>query len=224
MGVQLSPNRLSAMRIVTREILDSLDPNDPDAIQSRRDLERVDLFLGGTRWICRQVINRRDASAMGVVELGAGSGHLCNALSMRLPGCRITGLDLSAPGSQLNPDVHWRKGDLFQTLPEMSGGIVVGNLILHHFEREALRSLGEMLRPFRVLLFSEPHRHPVPFLLSRLFHPLVGPVTRHDMPVSIQAGFVPGEIALLLGLESSAWKISESICNRGSLRFKACRE
>lgn len=214
----------STDRVVTPEILDTLDPSDPDAIQSRRDLLRVDLFLGGTRWITRQVLKCRKAAAPGIVELGAGDGHLCNVLCKRLDGCRITGLDLAAPGSHLSPEVHWRTGDLFQTLPEVTGGIVVGSLILHHFEPEALRSLGEMLRPFRVLLFSEPHRHSLPFLLSRLFHPLVGSVTRHDMPASIQAGFLPGELAHLLGLESSVWKVSESICCRGALRFKACRE
>ena len=214
----------STNRVVTPEILDTLDPCHPDAIRSRRDLQRVDRFLGGTRWITREVLKHPEAAALGTVELGAGNGHLCNVLCKRLDGSRITGLDLVPPGSQLSPEVHWRTGDLFQTLPEITGGIVVGSLILHHFEPEALRGLGEMLRPFRVLLFSEPYRHAVPFLLSRLFHPLVGSVTRHDMSASIQAGFLPGELAHLLGLDSSVWKISESIFNCGSLRFKACRE
>lgn len=213
-----------AMRVVTPEILDTLDPGHPDARRSRRDLRRLDRFLGGSRWIVRAADRHRAAAAAGIVELGAGDGRLCNALSKRLAGCPITGLDLAAPEIPPAPGVRWRSGDFFQTLPGVSGGVVVGSLILHHFDREALRCLGEMLRPFRVLLFSEPLRHPWPLLLSMLSRPLVGTVTRHDMPASIRAGFRAGELAPLLGLDAPGWDTVESTRVRGILRFEAWRD
>ncbi len=211
-------------RIVTPEILDTLDTNHPDAKRSRRDLRRLDAFLGGSDWIVRAAREHRKVALEGVVELGAGEGRLCNILARRLEGCPVTGLDLASPGVPLAQGVQWRKGDFFQNLPDIRGGMVVGSLILHHFEKAALQALGEKLSRFRVLLFSEPLRHPVPLLLSRFAAPFVGRVTRHDMPASIRAGFLRDELAPLLGLEKSLWKFSEAAILRGVLRFKAWRD
>jgi hypothetical protein len=48
-------------------------------------------------------------------------------------------------------------------------------------------------------------------------------VTRHDMPTSIRAGFCPGELPALLGLDSKKWSVSESSHWRGALRLAASR-
>ncbi len=213
-----------ASRVVRPEILDSLEPCDPGAVRSRRDLRRLDGFLGGSRWIVRSVRKHPAAALLGIVELGAGDGRLCSALAAKTGGGRITGLDLAPPPTGLDRGVHWRSGDFFQTLPGTTGGIAIGNLILHHFDPPALRALGEMLRPFRGLIFSEPLRHPCPLLLSRFASPFVSAVTRHDMPASIRAGFVPGELAGQLGLDLAVWRISESSSLRGIVRFMAWRD
>jgi hypothetical protein len=52
--------------------------------------------------------------------------------------------------------------------------------------------------------------------------PFCGKVTRHDLHVSIDAGFVSGELSRLLGLES--WHVEESVDWRGSLRLLAWKE
>lgn len=210
-------------RFVTTEILDSLDGSHPEARRSRRDLDMLDIFLGGTRWITRSALESRESALEGVIELGAGEGRLCNSLSARLDGCPVTGLDLQARPAMLNPAVRWTAGNCFESLPGLRGGIVVGNLILHHFESGDLRSLGEMFSGFRILLFSEPFRHPWSLGLCRMAFPFVGRVTRYDMPASIRAGFRRGEISRLLGLEGSCWRVSESFGTRGVLRFKAWR-
>lgn len=211
------------MRTVVPEILDTLDPGHADAIRSRRDLKRLDWFLGGSRWIVRKAGEHRDVALSGVVELGAGEGGLCNALALHLEGCTVTGLDLIPPKVPLRDGVEWKKGDVFQTLPGMSAGIGVGNLVLHHFGDCALRSLGGILGQFRLLLFSEPLRHPWSLMLSFLGFPFVGTVTRHDMPASIRAGFRRGELGRLLGLDRNLWKISESSRIGGVIRFQAWR-
>jgi hypothetical protein len=210
-------------RIVTPEILDTLEPTHPEAQRSRRDLQRLDWFLGGSRWIARAVLEHRHDAARGIVELGAGGGELCGKLAASMPECAVTGLDLVARPPGLNPAARWKSGDFFQTLPGTDGGIVAGNLILHHFSGEALQSLGAMLERFRILLFSEPLRTPWSLALSRLADPLVGAVTRHDMPASIRAGFQGGELAALLGLQKSSWRVAEVPRATGVLRFKAWR-
>ena len=210
-------------RIVTPEILDTLDAGHPEALRSRRDLRRLEWFLGGSRWIARSALEHRRDAARGIVELGAGGGELCAKLAASMPECAVTGLDFAGRPAGLNSAVQWKTGDFFQTLPGTDGGIVAGNLILHHLSGEALHSLGAMLAGFRVLLFSEPLRASWPLGLSRLAHPFVGEVTRHDMPASIRAGFRPGELAGLLGLEKSTWRVAEVSRITGVLRFKACR-
>ena len=60
--------------------------------------------------------------------------------------------------------------------------------------------------------------------LARLTLPLAGEVTRHDMPASIRAGFVCGELPSLLGLDPAHWNIEEKESGRGSLRLIASRK
>ena len=62
-------------RVLTPEILDSLDPRDPRAIRSRRDLVFIDAFMGNSRWITESVA-RSSSARDGIVELGAGEVRL----------------------------------------------------------------------------------------------------------------------------------------------------
>jgi hypothetical protein len=85
------------------------------------------------------------------------------------------------------------------------------------------RELGERLQSFRLIIFCEPLRSSLPLFLSKLSNPFLGEVTRHDMPVSIRAGFRPGELPALLGLDSKKWILRELSHWRGSLRLVASR-
>ncbi len=211
-------------RVVTAEILDSLEPDDPQAMRSRRDLSRIDGVLGGARWIARTAARHPESAARGIVELGAGGGLVCERLASAIPGAPITGLDLAPRPAGLPPEIDWKQGDFFDTLRGTTGEIVAGNLILHHFQDTELALLGRQLRGFRVVAFSEPLRSRVSLALSHVFAPLVGPVTRHDMPASIRAGFRPSELAPLLGLDVSKWTIHESVNRLGTIRIHAWRE
>lgn len=209
-------------RVVAPEILDSLAPTDPAARRSRRDLRRLNSFLGCSRWILRSVRPHNEAARLGIVELGAGEGELCRRLAEHMPGFPVTGLDLVAHPNPSGFD--WRTGNFFETLPGVLGGVAVGSLILHHLHDNELRRLGTILSAFRALIFCEPLRSPWPMRLSRLALPFVGSVTRHDMPVSQRAGFRSGELAPRLGLDSRTWRVAEKESSRGTLRFLAWRE
>lgn len=60
--------------------------------------------------------------------------------------------------------------------------------------------------------------------MARFAAPFTGEVTRHDMPASIRAGFLPGELPVLLKLDPSRWVFYESLNWTGSLRFEARRQ
>jgi len=207
-------------RVIIPEILDSLTPADPRAIRSRRDLRWIDLFLGNSRWIVRQLKKQTPPPAR-IIEIGAGEGDLCCKLQTSLPSSTVTGLDLIQRPGNLPEVIQWRSGDFFQTLSKIDADACVGSLILHHFSDEALRDLGARLQSFRSLTFCEPLRSRLPLFLSKLAYPFLSEVTRHDMPVSIRAGFILGELPPLLGLDSKKWLIRESSHWRGVLRFTA---
>lgn len=209
-------------RVIIPEILDSLNPADSRAIRSRRDLKLIDLYLGNSRWIVRQLKTQKSPSAR-MVEIGSGEGDLCRKIQTSIPSATITGLDLIERPANLPSDIQWIAGDFFQTLHNLEADACIGSLILHHFSDEALRALGERLQSFRTLAFCEPLRARVPLFLSMLSSAFMGEVTRHDMPASIRAGFRKGELPALLGLNGKNWSIRESSHWRGALRLIASR-
>jgi hypothetical protein len=116
--------------------------------------------------------------------------------------------------------IDWRQGDLFSS-PAPQGGVLVANLFLHHFEGAGLVELGRRCLSFDVLVFSEPDLARLPLLHARLMSPFVNHVTRHDMRVSILAGFGKGEIGRLMGLDPARWHIRETSTWRGARRVIA---
>lgn len=208
-------------RILVPEILDYLDPSDPEAIRSRRDLRRLDVFLGNSRWILRTLAAGEPPRS--IVEIGAGEGNLCRRLAKTFPAARVAGLDLVRRPADLEKWVDWIAGDFFESLAQVEADTVAGSLILHHFTDDRLRDLGKVLQNFHRVVVCEPWRDVMPFRFSALAVPFVGRVTRHDMPVSIRAGFRAGELPSLLGLDAPGWSVRESSRWRGVIRMVAWR-
>ena len=209
-------------RTLQTELLDHLDPADPGAVRSRRDLKFLDLFLGNSRWILRSPQRFRER-CRSFVELGAGEGRLCRAMIAAHPRGEITGLDRIARPEGLPSCIRWVSGDFLETLPSVEADVCYGSLILHHFDATDLRRLGWEFRRYSLLLFSEPYRGRVPLRMAGLASPFVGEITRHDMPASIRAGFRKGELAGFLGLAPARWEVREAVTRRGTLRFAAIR-
>lgn len=203
-------------RVVEAEILDELPAWDPAARASRADLRRINFLMGNERWILRQARGMAGAARRGIVEWGAGSGELLRKLSSLGPA---GGVDLAERPAGLPEGVAWRQADVFAD--DSSGGVLVANLFLHHFEQDGLRRLGRRMEGFEAVVVVEPWRSRTALALGRAILPMVSPVTRHDMLVSIRAGFRPGELATALGLDGCRWKISESVDFRGGLRWCA---
>lgn len=207
------------------ELLDTLPPDDPDAIRAREEMLQVNGIMGNHRWIERMVRRHRE-DGWRITELGAGDG----ALSLRLweAGCcnaaALHAFDL-APRPQLWPvEAQWTRGDVIaQALPDTE--IVIANLFLHHFTTEQLRLLGSRLSPVtRLIIAAEPARHWIHSLSGRLFCELaeLNHVQRHDMQASIRAGFRGDELREALALDAP-WQIWVSSHPFGAYRFMAWR-
>jgi hypothetical protein len=98
---------MTAVRIVSPEMLDHLAANDPAAQHSRRDLQRIHRVMGSSAIVARgwkalwpdfhQHPRPADAAPLRVLELGAGDGSLLLAVARRLgprwPAVHLTLLD-----------------------------------------------------------------------------------------------------------------------------------
>ena len=205
-------------RVVVPEILDELDGSDPRAVRSRRDLRMINALMGNERWIVREL--KKQGQKGAVVELGAGRGELINQLADE--GWSGSGYDLQPKPDSLHSGASWSQGDFFQTLGKDESSVVVGSLILHHFAEEELLALGRLLSERQLLVFAEPFRSSLALMEGGALFPLVNEVTRHDMMVSIRAGFRKGELARKLAL-GEGWHWRESVTLRGGLRSVAVR-
>lgn len=207
-------------RVLEPEIIDGIEPDHPMAIRSRRDLRLINFLMGNERWIRRCVRRFPEAARRGIVELGAGGGELLASLSRLGPA---TGFDLVPRPAGIPERVRWIEGDFRDRLDQLRGGVLVANLFLHHLDERQLGELGERAREYRVLAFAEPHRSEDALWMGERILPLVGEATRHDMLVSIRAGFREGELPAALGLGSD-WRVCEQSTWRGGHRVLAWRD
>lgn len=205
-------------RAVIPELLDHLPADDPEAMRSRRDLRRINFLMGNERWICRTLARHPASTAHGISEIGAGDGELIGKLARRFPQSSVEAYDLAPIPVNLESRVSWHQGDVFKMQPPAPGGVLIANLFLHHFESEALATLGRWIGNAGLLVFNEPDRKEFPHFLGNLMHPWINRVTRHDMHVSIDAGFAAGEIPRLLGLDPASWRFAETSTWRGARR------
>lgn len=210
-------------RVVKPEILDYLPAHDREAQRSRRDLRRINFLMGNERWVCRTLRKFPEPAGRGIVELGAGDGVLAGKLARIFPSAPVTACDLAPRPAGLDVRVVWRQGDLLADAAALGGGVLVANLFLHHFEDQALRDLGRICGGFEVVVFNEPDRAMLPHMLGAMIWPMVNRVTRHDMHVSIFAGFSAGEVPEQLGLDGETWRFRETSTWRGGRRVLGWR-
>lgn len=206
-------------RVIRPEILDGLPPADPEARRSRRDLRWINCLQGNPAWL-----RARLADSHKIVELGAGDGVLARQIAVWFPEAELTGLDLAPRPAGLPERMGWKQGDLFETLPASPCDTVIGAMIVHHFSDAALARLGAAVVACgaRRLCLCEPWRSGLSHFWGGLLSPFTGRVTQHDMPASIDAGFVPGELPGRLNLPG--WRVRESVHWRGVLRLQAWKE
>jgi len=208
----------AAMRKLTPELLDHLPHGDPGALRSRQDLRRINFFMGNERWIASLI----PEGTRHITEIGAGDGQLLCQLARKHPQAEITAYDLAPRPAHLPLSVKWTQGDIFTQTPPSHGGTLIANLFLHHFTDPQLADLGAWIRNFDTLIINEPLRARLPLLLGKLATPFIHPITRHDMRVSIEAGFAPGELAATLALAQHGFVLREITDWRGAIRI-ACQ-
>jgi hypothetical protein len=210
-------------RIVQPELLDSLPENDPRAVRSRRDLRRVNAWMGNAAILTRALQSRLSAAPKRITELGAGDGHLLLRLAQKTApgwtGVNATLLDrqkiVSAGTLAALSELGWRAEVAVEDVltwppPPDPERVFIANLFLHHFEEAELAGLLQKIsRHGNLFVAVEPHRFAQPELVGQLLR-LIGcnAVTRYDAVTSIGAGFKGGEISALWP-DQANWRLTE---------------
>jgi hypothetical protein len=206
-------------RIVQPEILDTLSPDDPRAIRSRRDLRRVNSWMGNAGIMAKTLEENAPVAPKQITELGAGDGTflLKVARKTNLQNVSATLLDLqknvSAATLAAFSGFGWRAetvvADVFDW-PQIETEIVIANLFIHHFEDAELKELFRAIAARAKLFVAvEPHRFHFPFPSAQMLR-LIGcsKITLHDAEASIAAGFIRQEISALWP-DKENWRLTE---------------
>jgi SAM-dependent methyltransferase len=204
-------------RVVQPELLDELPADDPRAVRSRRDLRRVNAWMGNAATLARALQEAFPTRApRRLVEIGAGDGQFLLGIARNLfrragrgNDCSAVLVDrqalLPAATQEHFTTFNWRvravKADVFDYFENgaETADAIIANLFLHHFPDEQLKNLFRLAhKKARVLIAVEPRRSHTALFCSRLLW-LIGcnAVTRHDAVVSVRAGFAGRELSTL---------------------------
>ena len=203
------PRRLEA------ELLDQLPADDPRAMRSRRDLKRVNAWMGNVSWVAA-MLRKYTAGRLprAILDLGSGDGAFMLAVARRLAphwrGVNVILLDrqniVSAATLADFSALQWHaeavSADVFDYLTAAradSFDVMTANLFLHHFTDEQLTRLFAGAAGIAGLLAAcEPRRTKFVIEVSRMLWAAgCNDVTIHDAIASARAGFAGSELSAL---------------------------
>jgi hypothetical protein len=199
-------------RIVKPEILDELPPEDPRAVHSRKDLNRINRIMGHAGLISAHLRESHEPVPLRILELGAGDGKFLLSVLRKL-GLAATGgeatlldrqmlltHDTQAEYAAIKWNVQVIQTNALDWLTLQTWDLIVCNLFLHHFKEPDLRQILQtslLISPW--IIACEPRRSPNSLRAASLLWALgCNSVTRHDAHVSIRAGFHGREISQLV--------------------------
>jgi len=204
---------LAEERVVKPELLEHASPE--VVRENLRDLVRINRYFGGysiLRKIFQEFVGR--SHGFSVLDVGAASGDMGEALRQNFPDARVTSLDhiswnlSEAPQPKLVADAF--------ALPFAPGSFdfVFSSLFLHHFSNEEIVRLLESFRGVarRAVLAIDLERGPLAYYFIPATRWLWGwhDISMHDGPVSVQAAFKREELLALAreaGLERAAVRV-----------------
>jgi SAM-dependent methyltransferase len=225
-------------RIIQPEILDELPVDDPRAIQSRRDLRKVNTFMGHPGMVTR-ALHAAPSSPRLLVEIGAGDGTFLLKVAKRVrQPARVRAIlvdrrpSMSAATRAKFADAGWDvdscQSDVFEWLcrshPE-TADVTVANLFLHHFrESELVNLLNLAAQQTRRFVACEPRRSRTALAGVQLLRLLgCNEVTLHDGDLSVRAGFRDRELGALWPRDP-AWRLTEQQRGLFTHAFVAARD
>ena len=225
----IAVGRAMLPRVLEPETLDHLAPDDPVAQRSRRDLRRVNAFMGARRILARalaRAVPDDPGRPLRLIELGCGDGRLMLDVAShrgdRWPDARLDLLDRQPLVDDETLAAYaaagWQARRLVADVmgwAEANDGerwdVVVANLFLHHFDGDSLRRLlAACAGRADALVACEPRRSRFALAASHLIFFLgANAVTRNDGVLSVRAGFISGELSSAWPGETASWRLDD---------------
>jgi len=229
------------IRSLHPELVDELPADHPDAIETRRDLRRINTLMGHTGILTRslkRIFPEKPPSRM--TEIGAGDGEILLRVARRLPrkwhDVNVVFVDLQdllsnqtkADFAALSWGVRSVEADIFQWLNETAAektDVILANLFLHHFTDAQLTTLfAAAAKKADAFIAVEPRRGGWPLFCAQSLGLIgCGPVARHDAPISVRAGFTGRELSVLWP-PGENWELTEHRASLFSHLFVAHRK
>jgi hypothetical protein len=223
-------------RVVAPEILDELPPSAPEARRSRRDLQRVNFWMGNGPLLATMLGSVAGKnSPTTVVDLGGGDGRVMLGVARRTgwAGVRLHIVDrqklLTAETAASFERLGWSAASVQADVLEWLSGrprtdILVANLFLHHFrDRELGKVLAAAAHCCWAFVACDPRRFKYAAAAGQLVRLLgCSSVTRHDAVTSIRAGFRGLELSCLWP-DRASWALEEGEAGLFSHVFTARR-
>ena len=213
-------------RIIEAEWLDNLPAQDPGAIGSRKDLQRLNAWMGSARRFANVLGTMLEPGAScRIADLGGGDGcFFLRAARLMKPAVRsgqvtivdrhnIISRETQDDLAQLGWQLEVAEAHVFDWLgqqDEVVWDLMVANLFLHHLtEAQLSKLLAQARKVTRMFVALEPRRSRLALLFSRCVR-LIGcnHVTRHDAPASVRAGFAGSELSHLWP-DDANWALEE---------------
>ncbi|HEX2759447.1 MAG TPA: hypothetical protein VHM27_02990 [Rhizomicrobium sp.] len=208
-------------RRLETELLDHLPADDPAAMASRRDLDRINLVMRQPAIMAATLCGFPPPRLL--LDLGGGDGRFLLRVARQLPEWRgVTAVIADrqaflddatrAAFTALGWRCELRQGDIFDVLQALEdGALLMANLFLHHLDDAALgRLFAAAAARAAGLVACEPHRGRWSLAGSHMVMALgANAVTRHDAVASVRAGFRDGELSALWP-QSPGWALQES--------------
>lgn len=229
---------MSFARVLEDETLDHLAENDPRAVHSRRDLQRINRLMGSAG-IIGNVLWKSGIAPKRIIELGTGDGTLMLRLAKRFAdewkNVHVTLLDRQDLVNEETRAEFGRLGWQVETLcadvnawaaqqNDAHWDVCIANLFIHHFDEKQIGALFAALAARSDFFIAcEPRRERLPFYMSHLVG-FVGAndVTREDAVLSVRAGFRGKELSALWP-QDQGWKLEERAARLFSHLFIADR-
>ena len=234
------------LRIVEAETLDHLAPDDPAAERSRRDLRRVNAFMGARSILATAMRLALPHGAptgrpLRLLEIGCGDGRLLHGVADQMrgewPQVELTLLDrqpiVEVATLASYAELRWQAkplvADVLVWADEKDAGprfdLVVTNLFLHHFEPPQLvRLFAAIAARSGGLVACEPRRGRLALAASHLVVALgANAVTREDAVLSVRAGFTGHELTDLWPRDAG-WACREHAAGLFSHLFTATHD
>lgn len=227
-------------RCVEPETLDNLREDDPRAIRSRHDLQRINRVMGNVSILDSLLSRSLKRSPSQMAELGAGDGSLLLRLANRrarewrkVTLCLADRQNLVADSTraafaELGWTLRTATMDVFAWLELKDHpryDVIIANLFVHHFEALALSRLFQAVAQMTDCFVACEPRRTRTALVGSHFVAVIGAndVTRRDAVLSVRAGFRDRELTAYWP-DDGEWQLSETRAGLFSHAFAATRQ